>query len=324
MEYLHGLAPRGVPEGGTTFDVWDFPGAFVYTATLYLASLRFMVGLAPHIEPALAAIYDERYHACANVLENQLWDDRGFYRTTPERETVFTAALAGDWAARHAGLDPVLDPARAASHLRHAHRLLVREALRAAGGRYRALPRAEARLDGTPVRPPMAAGLPPDEELIYVWQVLTYQAMEQIYVGQVHEGLETMHAIYDRVWHDGLAWSAGLRATGESIYMTHPAIWGVLQALTGAALNVPARTLEVGPRTSGDISPLRCPIFLPRLWAILEYHTATGTIEIEIVRTFGELITIDHLAHRGASGAVRRIPIDPTELDVGCRLELTV
>jgi len=186
------------------------------------------------------------------------------------------------------------------------------------------LPRAEARLDGTPVRPPMAAGLPPGEEMTYVWQVLSYQAMEQIYLGQVHEGLAAMHAIYDRIEHDGNAWSAGLRATNESIYMTHPVIWGVLNALTGAALDVPGRTLEVSPRTAGEIGPLRCPIFFPPLWATLEYHAATGTMVIDVVRTFGDPVTIDHVAHRGASGAMRRIAIEPTELTAGCRLELTL
>jgi uncharacterized protein (DUF608 family) len=324
MEYLAGLAPHGVPEGGTTYDVWELPGVFVYSATLYLAALRMMGDLAAHVEPDRAALYQRRYAACADVVERDLWDDRGFYRTTPERDTIFTAALAGDWAARYAGLDPVLDPARAASHLRHAHRRLVLDALRAAGGRYRALPRAEARLDGTPVRPPLAAGLPPDEEMTYVWQVLSYQAMEQIYVGQTHEALATMQAIYDRVWHDGNAWSAGLRASGESIYMTHPVLWGVLNALSGAALDVPGRTLALSPRTAGEIGPLRCPCFFPQFWATLEYHAATGTMTFEVVRTFGEPVTIDHVAHRGASGAIRRIAIDATELEAGCRLELSL
>ncbi len=324
MEYLAGRAPHGVPEGGTTYDVWSLAGAFAYTATLYLAALRVMIDLASHLAPERVAVYTARYAACTDVVEGTLWDDRGFYRTTPERETVFTAALAGDWAARYAGLDPVLDPARAASHLRHAHRLLVRAAERDAAGRWRALPRAEAALDGTPIRPRMAAGLPPDEEMTYVWQVLAYQAMEQIYVGQVHEALATMHTIYDRIEHDGNAWSAGLRATNESIYMTHPVIWGVLNALTGAALDVPGRTLEVSPRTAGEIGPLRCPIFFPSLWATLEYHAATGTMVVDVVRTFGDPVTIDHVAHRGASGAMRRIAIEPTELAEGCRLELTL
>jgi uncharacterized protein (DUF608 family) len=324
MEYLHGLAPRGVPEGGTTYDVWDFPGVFVYSATLYLATLRLMIGAAAHLEPERGAVYRSRFSACTDVLERDLWDDRGFYRTTPDRPTIFTGALAGDWAARYAGVDPVLDPARAASHLRHAHRSLVLAAVHEAGERYRALPRAEAHPDGTPVRPAIASGLPPDEEMTYVWQVLAYQAMEQIYLGQVHEALQTTHLIYDRVWHDGNTWSAGLRATGESIYMTHPALWAVLSALTGAALDVPGRTLVVAPRPGGEIGELRCPFFFPSLWGTLAYHAATGTMEIEIVRTFGAPVTIDHVAHQGASGAIRRIAIPPTELELGCRIELNL
>src|SRR5262249_34941432 len=125
MEHLHGMAPHGVPVGGTTFDVWDLPGIFVYNATLYLAALRLMIDSARYIEPSHAHRYHPRFAACTDVLENELWDDRGFYRTTPDRPTVFTGALAGDWAARYAGADPVLDPARAASHLRQAHRALV-------------------------------------------------------------------------------------------------------------------------------------------------------------------------------------------------------
>jgi non-lysosomal glucosylceramidase len=324
MEYLHGLAPEGVPLGGTTFDVWDLPGVFVYSATLYLAALRLMIDAAAQLEPACAAIYQSRFAACTDVLEERLWDDRGFYRTSPDRPTLFTGALAGDWAARYAGADPVVDPARAASHLRHAHRALVLAAIRDAGGRHRPLPRAEAHPDGTPVRPALAASLPPDEEMTYVWQVLPYQAMEQIYLGQIHEALQTMQLIYDRIWHDGLAWSAGLRATGESIYMTHPTLWAVLSAFTGTALDVPARTLVVAPRSAGEIGELRCPFFFPALWGTLDYHPGSGRMDIEIVRTFGAPVTIEHVAHRGASGALRRITIPPTELIEGCRVEVTL
>ena len=46
MEYLASIAPHGVPEGGTTYDVWDFPGVFAYTATLYVASLAMMADMA--------------------------------------------------------------------------------------------------------------------------------------------------------------------------------------------------------------------------------------------------------------------------------------
>jgi hypothetical protein len=110
---------------GTTYDVWDFPGAFVYSATLYLATLRTMGVLAAAIEPSRAAGYEARYAACARRLDEDLWDPRGFFRSSETRDTIFTAALAGDWAVRWLGLEPIVDPMRAASHLRHQHRVLV-------------------------------------------------------------------------------------------------------------------------------------------------------------------------------------------------------
>src|SRR5262249_4230476 len=71
-EYLHALAPRGVPEGGTTYDVWDFHGTFAYTATLYLATLAALVDLARHAAPARVAVYEARRAAAAARLD-ALW-----------------------------------------------------------------------------------------------------------------------------------------------------------------------------------------------------------------------------------------------------------
>jgi uncharacterized protein (DUF608 family) len=320
MEYLDGLAARGVPEGGTTYDVWDFPGVFAYTATLHLAALRAMADLAAEVEPGRMGLYVERAVACARRLD-ELWDARGFFRTTVAHDTIFTAALAGDWAARYAGLAPVVDVDRAASHLRHQHRVLVAEAARTAAGRWRPLPRAEARLDGTPVTHPMAGAFPAGEEMTYVWQVLSYQAMEQIYVGLVDDGLETMRMVYDRIWYDGNAWSAGLRGSGESIYMTHPVAWAALNALTGAALDVPRRTLFLSPRTARDMPALACPFFFPPFWAWLDWDPAHGRADVEVLRTFGDPIAIDRIVHRPARGPERTIDVRGTTFAAGRRLQ---
>jgi uncharacterized protein (DUF608 family) len=322
MEYLDSLAPAGVPEGGTTYDVWDFPGAFIYTATVYLAALATMIDVASRAEPALVERYRERHRRCAQRVERDLWNPRGYFQTTETHDTIFTAALAGDWAARYAGLPPVVDPVRAASHLRHQHRVLLAEPLRAAGGRSRPMPRAEARFDGTPVVHPLAAGLPEGEDLTYVWQVLSYQGMEQIYLGQVDAGLETLRTIYDRIWHAGNAWSAGLQANADSVYMTHPVAWAALNALTGAALDVPGRTLFLAPRSGREIAELRCPFFFPSFWARLEHRPAAGHADVEVLRTFGEPVTIDRVVERDVGGEERAIEIGPTRLVAGQRLRL--
>jgi uncharacterized protein (DUF608 family) len=322
MEYLDSIAPAGVPEGGTTYDVWDFPGTFVYTATLYLATLRTMIACAEEGDPTRIARYEARYDAAARRLD-ALWDARGYWRSSEAADTLFTAALAGDWAARLAGLDPIVDPARAASHLRHAHRVLV-EAAERTSRVHPAIPWSEATFDGAKRVHHMAAGLPADEEFTYVWQVLSYQAMEQIYVGEVASGVETLRCFYERLWQDGNAWSGGLRGNGESVYMTHPVIWAVLNALTGAALDVPGRALHLSPRTGGEIARLRCPFFFPSVWGVLHYEPGSPRMTVEIVRTFGEPPTIARVVERTAAGAVHVRALEPTRLTIGTTLTLEV
>ncbi|HEY3189506.1 MAG TPA: GH116 family glycosyl hydrolase, partial [Solirubrobacteraceae bacterium] len=297
-------------------------GTFAYTATVYLATLAMMAELARTADPASVGRYEERRARCARRVDEALWDPRGYFRTTETHDSIFTAALAGDWIARLAGLPPVVDTERAVSHLRHQHRVLVDEAVRGAAGRWRPLPRAEARFDGTPIVHPMTATFPAGEDITYVWQVLSYQAMEQIYVGLVEDGLATMRLVYDRIWHDGHAWSAGLRGNGESIYMTHPVAWAALNALTGAALDVPGRTLHLGPRTGGEIGTLRCPVFFPRFWAWLDWERASGRGTLEVTRVLGEPVSIERIVHRPARGAERVLDIGPTPFVAGRRLAL--
>ena len=181
-----------------------------------------------------------------------------------------------------------------------------------------ALPWSEATFDGEAIEHPMRAGLPAGEEFTYVWQVVSYQACEQLYLGLVDDGLETLRLFYDRLWRDGLAWSGGLRGNGESIYMTHPVAWAVLNAVTGAALDAPGRTLRLEPRTGGELGDrLRCPIFFPGVWAMLE-HRPGRTTTLDVVRTFGEPVVIERVARAGAAP----IEVRPTALVAGTRIEL--
>jgi len=323
VEYLRTIAPHGVPEGGTTYDVWDFPGTFAYTASLWSATLAVMADMAEAIEPLRADVY----RGLARDADAQLailWDTRGFYRTTATHDTIFTAALAGDWIARASGMPPVVPHAHAVSHLEHQQRVLIDAAVDAAQGRYRALPRAEATFAGDEVVNAMGRGLPPEETMTYVWQVLTYQVALQIQVGLVDAGLRTARMLDDRIWRDGNAWSGGLRGNDESIYMTHAAWWAVLQALTGTALDTPERTLHIGPRTCSEIPRLRCPFFLPGAWAVLSYDPEKQHADIEVLRHFGTPVEVDTVVVHAASGSTRVLPIDRTVLAAGTRIAIDV
>src|SRR6185369_5128026 len=74
LEYLDSIAPDGVPEGGTTYDIWDFPGVFAYTATLYVATLAMMEDLARIADPSRVDGYARRRAIAAARLE-ELWDE---------------------------------------------------------------------------------------------------------------------------------------------------------------------------------------------------------------------------------------------------------
>src|SRR6185369_13836834 len=69
MEHLDRLAADGVPEGGTTYDIWDFPGTFVYSATLYVATLSCMIAVATRVDPARVPGYRARSARCAARLD---------------------------------------------------------------------------------------------------------------------------------------------------------------------------------------------------------------------------------------------------------------
>ena len=79
-------------------------------------------------------------------------------------------------------------------------------------------------------------------------------------------------------------------------------LWAVLQALTGAALDVPARTLHLGPRTGGEIARLRCPFFFPGVWAMLDYEPDKGHVSVEVLRHFGVPHTIDTVICHAPNG----------------------
>lgn len=324
-DYLDRICVHGVPEGGTTYDVWHFPGTFIYTATTYLAALKTMIDLAEEREPSLVSLYQKRYEACTDRIQKALWDEKnGYFKSSPERPTVFTGALAGDWAARYAGLGGVIDPTQARRHMAHAYRLLIE-------GAYRARkenppkPLSEARLDGQPVRYLRGLISYSDWYVVLPLQVVSYQACEHIYLGQVSEGLACLEMIYDRMYMRGMPWGYHVDGSEGAIYMTSPVAWSILNALTGAALDAPRGVLHLGPRALPGQGGLKCPFFFPPFWAMLEYDAATGKTAIEVLRHFGTPVTITAIVHTTADGtAARQALPHPIALQAGARLDLVL
>jgi uncharacterized protein (DUF608 family) len=314
-EYLDKNCVNGVPEGGTTYDIWHFPGTFIYSATVYLAALKTMIDLSAYIEPGTAALFEKRAEACKKRIDEALWDNGpGYFRSSPQRPTMFGAALAGDWVSRYAGLGPVVEPERAIRHMGLACKLLIDGAKR--------LPRFKGKL-AKPVAEMTISGrekLVPrgffdfDIRQIYIWQVISYQACEHIYLGQVREGLDTLDMIYSRLDRLGYAFSADLTGETKSIYMTHPVAWAILNAFTGAALDVPRAVLHLGPRMLPDESRLKCPVFFPGFWAMLDYDAKKGFASIEVRKHFGKPVMIKSVIFDQEKGGSKEILLEKPSL----------
>jgi len=319
-EYLRQISKNGVPEGGTTYDIWDFPGSFIYSATVYLAAMSTMIDLAGDIEEEAAACYRERYSACRERIDEALWmEDEGYFRSTPEKNTVFTAAMAGDWLARYAGLEPVVEPERARRHMELQYRVLIENARRIAAkkGRF-PKPLAHATPEGKVVKKMNIVERLPDS--IYIWQVISYQAFEHIYLGQVEKGMDVLRMIYERLFKKGYTWSAGLMGNPDSVYMTHPVIWAALNAFTGAALDVPGGVLQLSPKAPPGAREMKVPFCFPGFWAMMTYEPASGRTEVEIKKHFGDPVTINEIRHRKADGASGTHRLDsPLEMKTGAK-----
>ena len=56
-------------------------------------------------------------------------------------------------------------------------------------------------------------------------------------------------------------------------------LWAVPHALAGVALDVPGRTLAIGPRAAG-----RTPFFFPGVWGMVDHDPTGGVTTIEVLR----------------------------------------
>lgn len=324
--YMETITVNGVPEGGTTYDIWDFPGSFIYTATVYLAALKTMMDLAAEAEPVLIETYRTKYDECKKRIDSALWVEKGgYFRSTEKKDTVFTAALVGDWVSRYAGLGCVVEPKRAFRHMEMQYKVLIEAARTGAISKNRIpSPLAEAGPDGRPVLlrnlyNKMDMRNKYIEHPVYLWQVLSYQAMEHIYLGQVEKGLDVFKMIYDKINTMGFTWSACLMGEKDSVYMTHPVIWAAFNALTGAALDVPRGILHLAPQQLPGQETTSVPVCFPGFWAMLHFEKKTGRIVLEVMKHFGEPVIIKQVCLTDD----KVVQLDaPAVLKTGSRIEL--
>ena len=293
-DYLLSLVKENVPEACSTYDVFVYKPCFLYAATLYAAANYMLADLAGHVPPEVDPDAPERAKAflaqakaTCETLNEKLWNrEKGFFRVCHSRDTLFQGGLAGDWISRLSGMQPVVLPDRARSHAVWQDRVLVEPARkrRLASGPFvgRPLPWNEATPEGKKVSLTLFRRLKLD--INYIYQVISHQALEAIYLGCVEEGLKCIRMVYDKAYEEGYPWDMSLFGMPGFVYMTHPVMWGFLYAMTGAAVDILKGTIHLAPRTLPGSDILRMPVFFPLFWLAVEYDGSEKSGRVRVIK----------------------------------------
>ena len=270
----------GVPDlwghGSCTYDTELYPyyGAAAYTATLYLAALRVGHVLAKERGDAeFAAWAQARFAAAQRVVEEELWDEsKGYYISWrdrihdswkgarshgPRSDNSQISQLAGAWWADMLGVGDIVDPRRRRRALDFIGRHNVARVPGCSADEYR--------LDGRYMQSMSALAM-------------GNYAAQAIGAGLPDHGWAAVERIYKaRYEHDGCPWDAPLQWSGEGNlqpqwgrwYMSHPASWYVLLALSGVRLDRLRGSLLLQPSwpTAWGDRLRALPVFLPDLRA---------------------------------------------------------
>lgn len=298
----------GVPEGASTFDDAERGDGFSYHAGLAFAALEAAQAFtAPEARAELAAAATR----AKRRLEVTLWNGRYFRHyvdpgAAAASDDSFLGQLAGSWFEEHLGRETGIDPARVDRALQSMAALHARP--------FPWIPPLEVRPDGRIGR------------LSYGWlpYTQTYLASLLIHRGQADDGLACA-ATLDRMRRDQddpfravLYYDAATgRPTkgGYEWYMSTPASWFVLHALTGVWWDLAEHRIELFPSLPVSWMELRGPVFLPSADLDLLVEDTPGTPSRSIQWTVRAM----HLPgeHRIDTLHVRTSPgISSVELDV--------
>lgn len=327
-QYLKRVSIDGVPEGITTYDVMDFEPCFIYTATLFLASLQMLhyLSLQMQIVDDVNSIKHQEtakeiYNHFSKVLvkiDNDLWNEKGYYRSSIGRDTLFTGAMAGDWFSRYTGLKPMLE-------FDKVHKMSIWQSQTLIDSHEEnlfknlstlPLPYFEANTIGEEQLENHRLG--PEYQGNYVWQSISYQGCEAIYLGRVAAGLKIIQMIFDKGYLEGYPWDMNLYGRAGFVYMTHPVIWGVLNALSGMFYNVMKETLIISPKNLSGYDTLRIPVFFPKAWFMLEYDRISRKVSINVIYSADSALQIKKLIYRDIKGHDFRLPLEqPLNVEEG-------
>jgi len=282
--HLKSIAPNGIPLGGHTFDTFKISGHFMYTAGLYLSTLYALSELAEQLADPQTKAFRKQADALAQQIQEQFWDSKeGYYKTTPDRPTLFLGSLAGDWFKHWSGLPHGLPREQVRRHVLKQHDILIKNLQplrgRAAFSFMEAYPSGRRKANWFKGIV-FAFG--------YASQVIAYHGLEAISLGLVDEGLETIEHLYKRITQRAYLWSSDLFGNAGPIYMSHTALWALPNLLSGAVLNKTKGLLQLSPKNITGVQEQCLPLCFPDFLGHLDWDRQNGQVELYIYKNLGK------------------------------------
>ncbi len=314
--------------GPNTYDDFWHPEIFAYNACTWPSFLQAAAVLTAALgDDAQAKALTEEAARAAADFERALWNGRFYaYGAEPDgskrRDDIMSSCqLAGPFISRYCGWGDIVPM----EHVRSA--LVEQFKSNIAGSPDCYAPKVWDLENRCAMRDPRRPDDRNNDSTCWPFYLESYTAMAGIQAGFAEDGLEIMKHIQLVHLRNGWTWSQNLWRPGELTYMTAPVTWFVTDVLAGAALDVPGRTLTLGPLFRVDDKTIALPVYFPDFWAMLRGDREARTLKLEVTRTFGDSTVIIErvraLPLGVPSGEAKVFAIKPITIRSGAVLDLS-
>ncbi len=317
--YLKQVSVNDIPEGITTYDVMKYEPCFVYTSILYLATLQMLHYLSLQMQKIdednvikqqnIAKEIYKQFSRVLTVMTTNLWNAKGFFRVAKGQDTLFTGAMAGDWFSRYTGFKPMLefDKVHKMSIWQSQTLISSHKSTKYKNLTTMPLPYLEANTAG--VEKEYKHRLGAEYEGNYVWQSISYQACEAIYLGRIAAGLKIIKMIFDKGFYEGFPWDMDLYGRAGFVYMSHPVIWAVLPALSGMFYNAAEESIVISPKVLAGTDNIRIPVFFPKAWFMMEFNKNSKQVSLTVIYSKNPEAKVEKILYRNLHGHDFRLPL---------------
>lgn len=303
----------GVPEGGSSWDIEHYPGCFIATATVWLATLRVLEDLTSRANGNPQPFQNAFAKASDTVAS--MWTGTHYLKcldpvTGQSNDDVFVGQLAGEWIVRQLALPHVLPPENVRTALETIYRL------NGDPNRYALMP-IQVRADGTLPNRKYAWHAWPQYSMVFVDCLALYMGLREPALANLRAFDHAVREINQTpwattLWHDARTGRPDFESfMGLDWYMNTPAAWWVLPAMSGALLHIPDETLIVNLPPEGESN---LPLLTPRCHGRIHMKTqgTESTLTLHLDRVFrGESLRIRRCRFRNTDGDFQDLPINP-------------